>query len=137
MVFPPFFRRPTLDLTAICSRFVGCGFFRKVGKSTKKDLQKSTKMAPKMQPEASQNPSKNEAKKKHEKSTIWATKMEPKWSLNGCPDNSRIAFFASRNPCQKKHDFLSILDALGSHFASFWTVFAPSLGVQSPDFDQN
>ena len=37
-------------------------------------------MTPNMQPEASKNASKKEDKKQHEKLTILAPKMEPKWS---------------------------------------------------------
>ena len=56
-------RRPTLDFIAIYNEFVGCAFFRKVGKSIQNDLPKSTKMTPKMPSEAFKNRSKNEATK--------------------------------------------------------------------------
>ena len=55
-------RRPTLDFIAIYNEFVGCAFFRKVGKVSKSEVPKSAKIAPKMPPEAFENQSKNEAK---------------------------------------------------------------------------
>ena len=58
--FGRFSKRPTLDFTAICSTFVGCAIFRKVGKCTPNDLPKWSKMAPQMHPEAFKQSSKNE-----------------------------------------------------------------------------
>ena len=87
-----------------------------------------------MQPEASNNPSKNEAKQQHEKSTILAPKMEPKWRHNEYP---MLARRLPETRAKKNLDFLSILDALGRQLASFWRLFEPIVRVKSPDLDQN
>ena len=54
--------RPLICMV-ISNEFVGCAFFRRVKKSNQNDLPKSSKMPPKMLPEAFKNLSKNEAKK--------------------------------------------------------------------------
>ena len=54
--------RPLICMV-ISNEFVGCAFFRIVKKSNQNDLPKSSKMPPKMPPEAFKNRSKNEAKK--------------------------------------------------------------------------
>ena len=54
--------RPLICMV-ISNEFVGCAFFRIVKKSNQNDLPKSSKMPPKMPPEAFKNQSKNEAKK--------------------------------------------------------------------------
>ena len=54
--------RPSICMV-ISNEFVGCAFFRIVKKSNQNDLPKSSKMPPKMPPEAFKNRSKNEAKK--------------------------------------------------------------------------
>ena len=71
-VFPSVFGRFFLDFRGAGPSFlllftdsvsVGCVIFHKVGKSTKKDLPTPTKITLKIQPDASKNASKNEAKK--------------------------------------------------------------------------
>ena len=52
--------RPLICMV-ISNEFVGCAFFRRVKKSNQNDLPKSSKMPPKMPPEAFKNRSKNEA----------------------------------------------------------------------------
>ena len=54
--------RPLICMV-ISNEFVACAFFRIVKKSNQNDLPKSSKMPPKMPPEAFKNRSKNEAKK--------------------------------------------------------------------------
>ena len=63
--------------------FRGVRHFSQSPEKYKKDIQKPTKMTPKIKPKASQNAFKNEDKKQHEKLTILAPKMDPKWSQNG------------------------------------------------------
>ena len=129
MVFPPFFRRPTLDLTAICSRFVGCCFFRKVGKSTKKD----SKTPPKWLPKCSQKPPKIHPKTKPKNNLknhrIWL----PKWSQNRAKMEGKTLPLAPSRASQIAAPVFdrfgtplgSLLAPFGCLWASFWRLLAP------------
>ena len=85
--------------------------FSQIRKNIKIELPKSTKMIPKMPPGAIQNPSKNEAKKKHQQLTIWAPKIKPKWSQN-----------------DRKNSYGSTLGSIRKHFANADSIFLPFWG---------
>ena len=83
-------------------------------------------MTPKMQPKASKNAFKNEDKKQHEKLTILAPKMDPKWSQNE-GHNVRVGTLGGIRKRFRNTD--SFFSGFGVPLDPFWHPFRSLLGI--------
>ena len=89
--FACFHSRPTYDLTAIYSIFVGCSIFREIGKVLKNDRKKASNMIPK----SMQNRFKNRSKNKAQTSIVvptykWAGNAKVQYVLSGTIRKQKI-----------------------------------------------